>query len=87
MSEFKTRIKEFIVAEVNPDLNLERLEDDEPLLDSGIIDSLGILKILAFLDEAFGVDLSSEQIKLENFKTDSSICCYPPASCCGGNRG
>jgi acyl carrier protein len=74
MREFKTKIKEFIMRDVNPERNLERLEDDEPLIDSGIIDSLGVLKILAFLDDAFGIDLSSEQIKLENFKNVTSIC-------------
>ena len=74
MSEFNARLKEFIMKEVNPDLNLAQLDDDEPLIESGIIDSLGVLKILAFMDETFGVDLSSDQIKLENFKNVSSIC-------------
>jgi acyl carrier protein len=74
MSEFKARIKEFIMTEVNPDRNLVEIDDDEPLVDSEIIDSLGILKIMAFLDEEFGIDLSAEQIKLENFKNVTSIC-------------
>ena len=74
MSEFNAQLKEFIMTEVNPDLKLVKLDDDEPLIESGIIDSLGILKILAFMDETFGVDLSSDQIKPENFKTVRSIC-------------
>jgi len=74
MNEFKARIKEFIMTEVNPDRNLVEIDDDEPLVDSEIIDSLGILKIMAFLDEEFGIDLSAEQIKLENFKNVTSIC-------------
>jgi acyl carrier protein len=74
MSEFRARIKEFIITEVNPDRNLEELGDDEPLIDSGIIDSLGILKIMAFLDEEFGIDLSAQQIKPDNFKSVISIC-------------
>ncbi len=74
MSDFKARLKEFIMTEVNPDANLAGLADDEPLIESGIIDSLGILKIMAFLDEEFGVDLSSQQIKPENFKNVTSIC-------------
>jgi acyl carrier protein len=74
MSEFKARLKEFIRTEVNPDRNLEGLEDDEPLLDSEIIDSLGILKIMSFMDEEFGIDLSAEQIQRENFKSVTSIC-------------
>ena len=74
MSEFKERLKEFIMAEVNPDLNLEALDDDEPLLDSEIVDSLGILKIMAFMDEEFEIDLAAEEIQRENFVTVASIC-------------
>lgn len=74
MSELKQKLKQFIITEVNPERNLGALEDDEPLLESGIIDSLGVLKILAFLDEEFGIDLSADQIKVEKFKNISSIC-------------
>ena len=74
MSELSAKIKDFIMTEVSPDLHLERIDDDEALIESGIIDSLGILKILAFLDETFGIDLSAEEIKPENFRTLRSIC-------------
>lgn len=74
MSDFSAKIKEFIITEVRPDLHLQQLDDDQPLLDAAIVDSLGILKILAFLDETFGIDLSSDEIKLENFKSVRSIC-------------
>ena len=74
MSELKARIKQFVMTEVNPERNLEQLGDEEPLVDSGIVDSLGVLKIMAFLDEEFGIDLSTEQIKLENFNSVTSIC-------------
>jgi acyl carrier protein len=73
-SEFSARIKEFIMTEVSPELGLQQIGDDEPLIDSGIVDSLGILRILTFLDETFGVDLASEEIKLENFRTVRLIC-------------
>jgi acyl carrier protein len=74
MSEFKERIKEFIRTEVNPDRDLAEIGDDEPLIESGIIDSLGILKIMSFLDEEFGIDLSDQQITPGNFKNITSIC-------------
>jgi acyl carrier protein len=74
MNDFSAKIKEFIMTEVSPELNLKELDDDQPLIDAGIVDSLGVLKILAFMDESFGIDLSSEEIKLENFKTVRSIC-------------
>ena len=74
LNEFNTKIKEFIITEVNPDLGLKRLDDDEPLIDSGIVDSLGVLRILAFLDETFGIDLAGDEIKLQNFRSVRSIC-------------
>jgi acyl carrier protein len=74
MTSVKEQLTEFIIKEVNPDLNLDHLDDDEALIESGIIDSLGILKILAFMDETFGVDLSSDQIKPENFRDVRTIC-------------
>lgn len=80
MSDLKDRIKQFIMTEVNPDRNLERIDDDEPLVDSGIVDSLGVLKIMSFLDEEFGIDLSAGQIKLENFNSVALICKLVDAS-------
>ena len=74
MSELSAKIKEFIITEVNPELGLTTLDDSEPLIESGIVDSLGVLKIMSFLDETFGVDLSSEEIKLENFRDVRTIC-------------
>ena len=62
------------MTDVNPELRLTHLDDDEPLIDSGIVDSLGVLKIMSFLDEAFGVDLSSSEITLENFRDVRTIC-------------
>jgi acyl carrier protein len=74
MNDLNARIKEFIITEVNPELGLSTLDDGEPLIESGIVDSLGVLKIMSFLDEAFGVDLSSDEIKLENFRDVRTIC-------------
>lgn len=74
MSELSARIRDFILTEVNSELQLADLADDEPLIESGIVDSLGVLKIMSFLDEAFGIDLSSAEINLENFKDVRTIC-------------
>lgn len=73
MRDVGAEIKRFILTEVAAELNLERLEDNEPLIESGIVGSLGILKIMGFLDESFGIDLSSDQVKLENFKDVDTI--------------
>lgn len=44
-----------------------RLEDESSLLDSGVIDSLGILDLVEFMEEAFGIEASDEDLIPENF--------------------
>ena len=75
--ELREKLEQFILKEICAELNIDHgshIDDDEPLVDSGMIDSLGILKILSFLDEECGVDLSSEEIKPAKFATLRSIC-------------
>ena len=74
MDDLKAQIKQFIIEEVAPELDLTDIADEEPLVDSGIVDSLGVLRIMAFLDEEFDVDLGHGDIDLDNFKDLKTIC-------------
>jgi acyl carrier protein len=44
------------------------LNDDVDLLASGVIDSLGILRMVAFMEERFGVKVPDEDVVFENFQ-------------------
>lgn len=43
------------------------LPNDASLLERGIIDSTGVLEIILFLEEEFGVSIKAEQMLPENF--------------------
>lgn len=73
MDDVSERIRDFIISELRPDMDIPHLADEEALIDSGIIDSLGMLRILAFLEEELGLDLASDEVKMENFETISTI--------------
>lgn len=47
--------------------------DTAPLVDIGIIDSLGIMKLVQFLEKAFGVLVGDEQLVPENFENLEAI--------------
>ena len=49
------------------------LEDDLLLVEEGIINSLGILTLINYIAEQFGVSIASEEIVLNNFKDVNSI--------------
>jgi len=50
-------IKQYITSELFSDDRSSKLADDEPLVSSGRVDSMGLLQILSFVQERFGVDL------------------------------
>ena len=52
------------------------LKNDTPLLESGILDSLSLLRLLVFLEEEFKVPVDEFELIPENFNTVSSICAY-----------
>ena len=72
--EFKEKLRNFILKELCQDGNIKSLQDGEQLIEKGIIDSLGIISLLAYLDENFGILLSEEELSPKNFATLQSIC-------------
>jgi acyl carrier protein len=69
----KDKIKHFIITELIADGNLTEFGDTTPLIDSGIIDSLGIMSLLGFLEASFSVQISGEDLIPENFASIASI--------------
>jgi acyl carrier protein len=47
--------------------------DSDPLLEGGLIDSLGILDVVTFLENQFGVTIADEDLSPENFASVRSI--------------
>lgn len=69
--DIKERIKKFIMEEfLHKGYNLKY---DELLFDSGIVDSLGFLKLLVFIEKTFDVSIDMSEISIENFNTIEDI--------------
>ena len=69
----KKIIKEFVVQELAEDGFREKIHDDDSLIDSGILDSLNILKLLCFMDEKFKIMPAEDEIFPENFDSINLI--------------
>lgn len=50
-----------------------RLSDTTSFLHSGILDSTGILKLVAFLEESFGVTVQDDELVPDNLDTLRNI--------------
>lgn len=52
------------------------LQADDNLLTTGLIDSLGIIRLVNFIEDAFNVEVRPEDITIENFRTINVIAAY-----------
>lgn len=69
MTDHMQTIKEFIVDEFMPDVRVEQLEEDYDLLAGGVIDSLGVLKVLVWLEDTFQISLDDAEISPDSFRS------------------
>jgi len=60
------RIRSYIIKKF-PNSRKKMLDDDLPLLQSGIIDSLGVLDVVAFLEQTFSIKIEDDELTPENF--------------------
>jgi acyl carrier protein len=69
----KQIVKDFIVKEFMLDDPNASVENDQPLMQEGIIDSLGIFTLIAFIEQQFRVKVQPEDVVLENFESVNKI--------------
>jgi acyl carrier protein len=69
----KEIIQEFISHELLHDAMGTPLQDEDQLIESGIIDSLGIMTLLVFVEEKFSLQIPSEDLVPENFDSITTI--------------
>jgi acyl carrier protein len=55
------------------------LSNDDPLLGRGIIDSMGVMEIVALLEDEFGVTMGDDEITEENLGTLNAIASFVTA--------
>jgi acyl carrier protein len=54
-------------------LDDDELEPDTSLIDSGIIDSTGVVEIVSYLEDTFGIELADEDLVAENLDSVSRL--------------
>lgn len=65
-------IRQFIASEICGG-NCEPINDTDLLIDQGIIDSMGIIVLLEFLEKKFAVTIEGDELLPENFATLEAI--------------
>jgi acyl carrier protein len=67
--DVKQQIIDFITSNFLFDDAQVSLNEMESLLETGVIDSTGVLELIAFIEETYGIKIEDEEIIPENLDT------------------
>ncbi len=76
MTTPEARVRAYILQNLMFSNNDADLANDASLLERGIIDSTGVMEIILFLEESFGITVRTEDMLPENFDSVDNIVRY-----------
>ena len=66
-------IKAYIIEQFLPGESPEALAPDTPLLSSGILDSVSVLKLVMYLKDEYKVEIAAHEVTHDHFETLADI--------------
>ena len=76
MDQIKQQIVDFITTNFLFDETDNGLGETDSLLETGVIDSTGVLELVAFIEETYGIKIEDEEIVPENLDSINNIAYY-----------
>ena len=74
-TQIRDRVRQFVVTNFYiPDPSV--LADETSLLETGVVDSTGVLEVISFLEESFEVTVDEEEMVPENLDSIARISAY-----------
>jgi acyl carrier protein len=74
--EIKTKLRSYITDKFLMDDDSIKLVDDDSLMEKGIIDSTGVLELVNFIEETFGISVEDEELIPDNLDSLDNITAF-----------
>ncbi|MGB6962245.1 MAG: acyl carrier protein, partial [Candidatus Acidiferrum sp.] len=74
-NHINAQIRKFILEKF-PLARKQQIKDSDPLLESGVLDSLGVLDLVTFVEQEFSVHVVDDELVPENFQTIDRIASF-----------
>ncbi len=62
----KSTLRGFFAEKIVPIARVKSFGDDESFIEKGILDSTGVLELLQYVEEAFGIRVADQEIVPDN---------------------
>ena len=66
-------LRSYLLSKLNVDINKDSITPDEDLIAQGLIDSLGMLGLVDFMEDVFAIKVDNEDLLPENFQNLNSL--------------
>jgi len=76
MANVKEELRQYILSEFLPGEKASNLQDDTHLRTSGILDSVGTLRVVSFVEERYGIEVQAHEASPENFDQIDTIAAF-----------
>lgn len=76
MDPIAAAVKSYILEEFLPGAAPSELTDTTPLISGGIVDSLATIKLVAFLEEQYGIVVEPHEASVDYLNTVSDIATF-----------
>jgi acyl carrier protein len=71
--EIRNEVREFVARQYLPDASAETVTDTMPLITSGIIDSIGMLGLVDFIESRYAIEFMPREIDVHALDTVERI--------------
>ncbi len=72
--DIKSKIKEYIIESTFEDV--QSITDETLIFEEGVLDSMGLLFLIEFLQEEFNVTTNDDELVVENFESINKIVAF-----------
>jgi acyl carrier protein len=69
-------IRGFFETDLLKRSQVDHVSNSDNVISAGIVDSLGIVKIISYLENAFSVEIDDSDLVMENFETIESMATF-----------
>ena len=70
------QLREFIFSNFLFGDSEDALEDSDSLIEKGVIDSTGVLELVSFIEETYGIRVEDDELVPENLDTIADLTAY-----------